>query len=182
MTVRPIRTYGDPVLRQPCREVTSFDESLAALVTDLLDTVDVPGRAGVAAPQIGISLRVFSYLVDDRRGYVVNPVLVETEGVQEGEEGCLSVPEQWADCPRADRAVVTGVDVEGRPVRVEGTGLLGRALQHECDHLDGMLYLDRLDPKERKRVLRDLRRADLDAELTGGPPPGGRRWWGGRPG
>jgi peptide deformylase len=157
MTVRPIRLYGDPVLRRPAPPVTRFDGSLEGVVTDLLETCRVPGRAGLAAPQIGVSLRVFSYLVDGTEGYVVNPVLVDVEGEQEGDEGCLSVPELFLPTKRAERAVVRGVDVANRPVEVEGTGLMARCLQHEVDHLDGRLYLDRLSPEHRRQAMKWVR-------------------------
>ena len=166
MTVRPIRLMGDPVLRQPARPVMAFDIGTAALVADLLDTVREPGRAGVAAPQIGISLRAFSYLVHGEEGYVINPVVVELEGEQDGPEGCLSLPGVHHPTPRAERAVVTGVDLAGNPVRVEGTGLLARALQHETDHLNGTLFIDRLDPAGRREVLRALRVAQLEGRVS----------------
>lgn len=161
VTMRTIRLLGDPVLRTPCRNVTEFDDGLAALVDDLLETVHQPGRAGLAAPQIGVSLRVFSYYVDDQEGYVVNPVLVSTDGEQDGEEGCLSIPGVWAETPRAARAVVRGVDVDGKAIEVAGTGMMARCLQHEVDHLDGMLFVDRLKGKHRKEAMRAIREREL---------------------
>ncbi|WP_104524749.1 peptide deformylase [Blastococcus atacamensis] len=158
MTIRPIREVGDPVLRTPADEVRSFDRDLAALVRDLLETVDHPGRAGLAATQIGVGLRAFSYNVDGVIGHVVNPRIVElSEEIQDGDEGCLSVPGIWAPTVRAMHAVVEGVDVHGKPVRVEGSGLMARCLQHEVDHLDGKLFLDRLTGEARKSALRALR-------------------------
>lgn len=158
MTVRPIREVGDPVLRTPSDEVEEFDRDLAALVRDLLETVDHPGRAGLAAPQIGVGLRAFSYNIDGVIGHVVNPVIVElSEETQDGDEGCLSVPGIWAPTVRAMHAVVEGFDVHGEPVRVEGSGLMARCLQHEVDHLDGRLFLDRLTGDARKAALRALR-------------------------
>ncbi len=161
MTVRPIRLIGDPVLRTACDRVTTFDEALALLVDDLLDTVAEPGRAGVAANQIGVGLAVFSYNVDGELGYVVNPVLAETSGEQDGPEACLSLPGVSAMRPRAARAVVTGVDVTGREITVSGDGELARCLQHETDHLRGELYIDRLAGAERVAVLRRLREPQL---------------------
>lgn len=161
MTVRPIRLFGDPVLRRACAPVTRFDAALAAVVQDLTDTCRVPGRAGLAAPQIGVGLRVFSYNVDGVEGYVVNPELVAVEGEQEGDEGCLSVPDLFLPTPRAARAVVRGVDMDNRPVEVEGTDLMARCLQHEMDHLDGHLYLDRLSPEHRREAMRWLRNRQL---------------------
>lgn len=159
MTVRALRLIGDPVLRTPCAPVTSFDVALSTLVMDLLDTVRLPGRAGLAANQIGVSLAAFSYNVEGRVGYVVNPRLVATEGEYDGEEGCLSVPGVHAKRLRGWFARVEGVDVQGRPVAVEGTGELARCLQHETDHLRGELYIDGLSGERRRAALRMLRYA-----------------------
>ena len=158
MTIRPIREIGDPVLRTPADPVRAFDRDLAALVRDLEDTVDHPGRAGLAAPQIGIGLRVFSYNVDGVIGHVVNPVLTSlSDETQDDDEGCLSVPGLYAPTVRAMHAVVEGFDATGEEIRVEGSGLLARCLQHEVDHLDGRLFLDRLSGEARKQALRALR-------------------------
>jgi peptide deformylase len=158
VTVRPIRELGDPVLRTPADEVRSFDRELAALVRDLVDTVDHPGRAGLAAPQIGVSARAFSYNIDGEIGHLVNPTIVElSEETQDGDEGCLSVPGLWAPTVRAMHCVVEGVDVHGEPLRLSGSGLMARCLQHEVDHLDGKLFLDRLAGEARKTALRALR-------------------------
>jgi peptide deformylase len=159
MTIRAIRLFGDPVLRTPAEPVTRFDDDLRALVTDLLDTMlGEPGRAGVAAPQIGVSLRVFGYDADGHRGHLVNPVLSGLSGTQDGEEGCLSLPGLAFATPRAATVTATGVDQYGEPVTITGTGLLARALQHETDHLDGTLYVDTLRGDVRKQALRELRR------------------------
>jgi peptide deformylase len=158
VTIRPIRELGDPVLRTPSDEVTAFDPWLAALVRDLVDTVDHPGRAGVAAPQIGVNVRAFSYNIDGVIGHMINPVIVErSEEIQDGDEGCLSVPGIWAPTVRALRCVAEGYDVDGKPVRIEGEGLMARCLQHEVDHLDGKVFLDRLTGDARKSALRALR-------------------------
>ncbi len=158
MTIRPIRELGDPVLRTPADEVRVFDKELAALVRDLVETVDHPGRAGLAAPQIGVSARVFSYNIDGVIGHVVNPTITElSEETQDGDEGCLSVPGLWAPTVRAVHAVVDGFDVHGEPLRLEGSGLMARCLQHEVDHLDGKVFLDRLTGEARKSALRALR-------------------------
>ena len=158
MTIRPIRELGDPVLRTPADEVRSFDKELAALVRDLEDTVDHPGRAGLAAPQIGVSARVFSYNIDGVIGHLVNPKVAElSEEIQDGDEGCLSVPGIWAPTVRAMHAVVEGFDVHGEPLRLEGTGLMARCLQHEVDHLDGKVFLDRLTGDPRRQAFRALR-------------------------
>ena len=158
MTVRPIREIGDPVLRTPCDPVRAFDKDLAALVRDLEDTVDHPGRAGVAANQIGVGLRAFSYNIDGVIGHLVNPVIVErSDEIQDDDEGCLSIPGLYAPTERAMHCVAEGFDVHGEPLRIEGSGLLARCLQHEVDHLDGKLFVDRLTGETRKRVLRALR-------------------------
>ena len=157
MTIRPIRELGDPVLRTPADPVRAFDRELAALVRDLEETVDHPGRAGLAAPQIGVSARAFSYNIDGVIGHVVNPRLVEvSEEKQDGDEGCLSVPGIWAPTVRAMHAVVEGFDVHGEPVRLAGSGLMARCLQHEVDHLDGKVFLDRLTGDARKAAFRAL--------------------------
>jgi peptide deformylase len=159
VTERQIRLFGDPVLRSVSDpvKVVPGDPKVAALVEDLVDTVTPPGRAGVAAPQIGVGLRAFSYNVDDEVGYVINPVL-EVEGVPElVDEGCLSVPGFYFPRMRYPYAKVTGVDAAGNPVTLEGDGLMAQALQHETDHLDGMLYLSRLDADTRKVAMREVR-------------------------
>ncbi|RBY76055.1 peptide deformylase [Geodermatophilus sp. TF02-6] len=158
MTIRPIRELGDPVLRTPADEVRSFDRELAALVRDLEETVDHPGRAGLAAPQIGVGARVFALNIDGVIRHAVNPRIVAlSEETQDGDEGCLSIPGLWAPTVRAVHAVVEGVDVHGEPLRLEGSGLMARALQHEVDHLDGKVFLDRLAGEARTTALRALR-------------------------
>jgi peptide deformylase len=158
MTVRPIRLFGDPVLRTDADPVTSFDAELRALVRDLEDTVREPGRAGVAAPQIGVSLRVFSYNVDGVVGHLVNPVLSAHEGTQDDDEACLSLPGMAWPTPRAMAVVASGQDRHGEPSVIAGSGLLARVLQHETDHLDGRLYIDTLTGDVRRQALRKLRR------------------------
>ncbi|GEB44788.1 peptide deformylase [Microbacterium testaceum] len=161
MTVRPIRLFGDPVLRATSAPIEQVDDGIRALVQDLVDTVELPGRAGVAAPQIGVGLRAFSYNIDGDIGYVLNPVLVETRGEpQPVGEGCLSVPGLWHDALRYPWAKVVGMDLHGNEVVLEGEGLLAQALQHETDHLDGMLYLSRLSPETRREAMRQVRESD----------------------
>lgn len=162
MTVRLLRYLGDPVLRTRCDPVTRFDESVARLVADMLDTVREPGRAGLAANQIGSTLAVFTYNVDDNLGYLINPEIVELSGDAEDLEACLSVPGVTAVRKRAARAVASGVDLRQEPVTVTGDGELARCLQHETDHLRGELFIDKLAIGERRRVLRQIR---------GQPPP-----------
>ena len=163
MAYRDIRIIGDPVLRTACDPITSVDATVKALVEDLLETVDEDGRAGLAANQIGVSLRAFSWNIDGEIGYVLNPRLVEIseDEYQDGEEGCLSVPGLWYPTERAWYARAEGTDLDGRKVVVEGEGLMGRCIQHECDHLDGHLYLDRLDRRNRARAMRELRAQGL---------------------
>lgn len=159
MAMRDIRVVGDPVLRTPCEPIRDRDARVRSLVDDLLETVDADGRAGLAANQIGVNLRAFSWNIDDEIGYVLNPRLVEVseEEYQDGDEGCLSVPGLWYPTKRAWYARVIGEDLDGREVVVEGTELMARCLQHECDHLDGMLFLDRLERAERKKAMRAIR-------------------------
>ncbi|KAA9110940.1 peptide deformylase [Microbacterium rhizomatis] len=158
MTVRAIRIFGDPVLRATSSPIDDIDDGVRALVQDLLDTVELPGRAGVAAPQIGVGLRAFSYNIDGDIGYILNPELVEVSGdpVEVG-EGCLSVPGLWHAAVRYPHAKVVGIDLDGQPLVLEGDGLLAQALQHETDHLDGRLYLDRLPPETRRTAMREVR-------------------------
>jgi peptide deformylase len=156
MTVREIRLFGDPVLRSPCQTINP--QEAHALVQDLLDTVALPGRAGVAANQIGVGLRAFSYSVDGKVGYLLNPEIISTLGEPAPvDEGCLSVPGLWHPTPRFAAVVARGQQLDGSFVEISGEGLLAQALQHECDHLDGLLYLDRLEPQQRKLAMRELR-------------------------
>jgi peptide deformylase len=160
VAVQPIRLFGDPVLRRRAVEVTSFDKELRRLVADLTDTMlDAPG-AGLAAPQLGVGLRVFTWHVEGEVGHLVNPVLELSTETQDGPEGCLSIPELSFDCRRALRVVAKGFDMHGEPVVVEGSDTLARAIQHETDHLDGILFIDRLDAEARKAAMREIRNAD----------------------
>jgi peptide deformylase len=165
--VQPIRLFGDPVLRTPAEPVTEFDKELRILVRDLTETMlEAPG-AGLAAPQLGVSLRVFTYNVDGVLGHLVNPTLDLSDEQQDGEEGCLSFPDMAYDTKRAMRAVAKGFTMHGEPVTIEGTDFLARCLQHETDHLDGILFIDRLDRDQRKAALRAIR----EAEWSGAPAP-----------
>ena len=159
MATRDIRIVGDPVLRTPCEPITEVDARVRSLVEDLLETVDADGRAGLAANQIGVSLRAFSWNIEDDIGYVLNPRLVEVseDEYQDGDEGCLSVPGLWFPTERAWYARVEGIDLDGKQVVVEGEELMARCLQHEMDHLEGMLYIDRLDRAERKKAMKAIR-------------------------
>ena len=168
MPIQPIRLFGDPVLRKPAVEVVDFDHELRRLVEDLTDTMlEAPG-AGLAAPQIGVGLRVFTWYVEGEVGHLVNPVLRLSEEQQDGPEGCLSIPGLSIDCRRALSVVAQGFDQYGEPVTVEGSELLARAIQHETDHLDGVLFLDRLDPANRKLAMKEIRESEWFG-LAGSP-------------
>ena len=163
MAYRDIRIIGDPILRTECDWITDIDDSVKALVEDLLETVDEDGRAGLAANQIGIGLRAFSWNIDGEIGYILNPKIVEVseDEYQDGDEGCLSVPGLWFPTERAWYARAEGVDLDGKEVVVEGEELMSRCIQHECDHLEGHLYLDRLDRKNRAKAMKELRAQGL---------------------
>lgn len=157
MSVREIRLFGDPVLKSRCAEVSDFARA-KSLVQDLIDTTSLPGRAGVAANQIGVELRAFAYNVNGEIGYLINPVIKSVEGEPELiDEGCLSVPGLWQKVLRHSIATAQGFLLDGSEIEIRGEGLLAQALQHEVDHLDGYLYLDRLSAEERKLAFRNLR-------------------------
>jgi len=161
MAVREIRLYGDPVLKSVCDPIKDFDQRAHDLVQDLLDTTQVPGRAGVAANQIGVGLRAFSSHVDGKLGYLVNPENLEVSGeAQLVEEGCLSVPGLWHETMRHPKASLSGYQLDGSYITITGEGLLAQALQHEFDHLNGFVYLDRLSQDERKKAMALLRETD----------------------
>ncbi len=160
MSIRPIRLFGDPVLRTPADPVTTFDAELRKLVKDLSDTMmDAPG-VGLAAPQIGVGLRVFTYFVDDVLGHVINPTLTLTGEVEIDDEGCLSFPGLAYPTSRSFGAVARGFDMHGEPITIEGTGTLARCVQHETDHLDGVLFIDRLDAAQRKLAMKEIRASE----------------------
>jgi peptide deformylase len=164
-TVRPITVVGNPVLHAPCATVTEFDDSLATLIDDMFASQRAAAGVGLAANQVGVSLRVFVYDCpddDDVRhvGHIVNPVLEELppgkRELDDSNEGCLSVPGAYMELARPDRAVVRGQDMHGKPIALQGTGYFARCLQHETDHLNGYLYIDRLSKRDRKDVLRQM--------------------------
>jgi peptide deformylase len=159
--VQPIRLFGDPVLSTPADPVTTFDKELRVLVKDLTETMlEAPG-VGLAAPQIGVSLRVFTYDVDEEIGHVVNPVLtIVGDEEQDGDEGCLSFPGLTYPTVRKQRVVATGLNMHGEPITVDGSDLLARCIQHEVDHLDGVLFIDRLDVEQRKLAMKAIREAE----------------------
>jgi peptide deformylase len=160
VAIQPIRLFGDPILRKPALEVVDFDKELRRLVEDLTDTMlDAPG-AGLAAPQIGVGVRAFTWYVDGEVGHLVNPHLDLSSELQDGPEGCLSIPDLSFDCRRALSVVARGFNMYGDPVVVEGSELLARAIQHETDHLDGVLFVDRLDAEARKAAMRAIRESE----------------------
>ena len=174
MAIRTIRYFGDPVLTTPAVEVVEFDKEIRDLVRDLTETmVEAPG-AGLAAPQIGVGLRVFTWHVDEEFGHLINPSLDLSEELQEGEEGCLSFPGLRYETPRAMRAVAKGFNMHGEPITVEGTEFLARALQHEVDHLNGILFIDRMTAEMRKDAMKEIRESEWfltnqDAEVRVSP-------------
>ncbi|CAB4589647.1 unannotated protein [freshwater metagenome] len=172
MSIQEIRYFGDPVLTTPTSQVVDFDKELRLLVRDLTETMlNAPG-AGLAAPQIGVPLRVFVWDVDGELGHLVNPSLDLSEDLQEGDEGCLSFPELVYPTPRAMRAVAKGFNMHGEPITVKGTELLARALQHENDHLDGILFIERLSASDRKSAMKVIRESEWFglATTTGAEP------------
>jgi peptide deformylase len=160
MAIQPIRIFGDPVLRTRAAEVVDFDKELHKLVADLIDTMeDAPGL-GLAAPQLGVSLRVFTYWVDDELGHLVNPTLKLSEETELGEEGCLSLPGLSFDTPRSRSVVANGFNMYGEPVELVGSDLMARCVQHETDHLDGIIFIDRLGMEERKEAMKEIRASE----------------------
>ena len=158
MPERQIRIFGDPVLKTVSDPIVTIDDRVRSLVTDLVDSVRLPGRAGVAASQIGVNLRAFSYNVDGEIGYILNPVVVELSGEPAlVDEGCLSVPGLWYPTLRYPFARVSGINLAGESIELEGTGIMAQALQHETDHLEGLLYLDRLDKPNRRAAMKEIR-------------------------
>lgn len=160
MSIKEIRHFGDPVLVTPANPVIDFDKELRLLVKDLTETMlNAPG-AGLAAPQIGVPLRVFVWDVDGELGHLINPGLDLSDELQDGLEGCLSFPDLAYETPRSMRAVARGFNMHGDPITVEGSELLARALQHETDHLDGILFIDRLSPTDRKAAMKEIRESE----------------------
>ena len=163
-----IRVYGDPVLRTPTAPVTEFDGALARLADDMLETMYAAPGVGLAANQVGIQKRMFVYDVGEGPGVVVNPTIHEVKGEWTYEEGCLSVPGLYWPIVRPAEVHLTGFDIHGKEIEFRATELMARMLQHECDHLDGMLLLSRLTPEQKKDAMRELR----ERESRGVPPRG----------
>jgi peptide deformylase len=162
----PVRVFGDPVLRQRAREVEELDGDLARLVDAMFDTMHDAQGLGLAAPQVGVLKRLYTYDLGDGPSVIVNPEIVESSGEWVYEEGCLSVPGLHFEIVRPRLVTVRGVDLDGKEVVFEGDELMGRLIQHEVDHLDGTLLLDRLDPDRRKEAMRELRQAQLDGTVA----------------
>jgi peptide deformylase len=160
MAIQPIRLFGAPVLVTPASLVVDFDKELRHLVEDLTQTMQAAPGAGLAAPQIGVPLRVFVWDIDDEIGHLINPSLDLSDEMQEGEEGCLSFPDLVYETPRAFRAVAKGFNMHGEPIIVEGTELLARCLQHETDHLNGVLFIDRMKSEQRKIAMKEIRESE----------------------
>lgn len=161
MAVRLIRRFGDPVLKTVCDPIQDFGPAAKSLIEDLLDTTREPGRAGVAANQIGISLRAFSFNIEEKVGYLINPENLEVSGEPElVEEGCLSVPGLWHLVARYPHAKLSGYQLDGSRITLSGAGVMAQVLQHELDHLNGLVYIDRLSPEERKIAMAQLRQTD----------------------
>lgn len=166
-----IRIVGDPVLSGTARQVTSFDDDLAILIDEMFAALAVAEGVGLAAPQVGVDLAVFIYDCPDgsggrARGHVVNPTLEVSGDPDLGDEGCLSVPGPYHELARASAATVRGVDQDGEPVEVRGTGYFARCLQHETEHLRGILYIDHLPRNRRRRVLRDMEPFEWNATTS----------------
>jgi peptide deformylase len=163
VAIHPIRVFGDPVLRQPSREVDEIDAALVRLADDMLETMYAAPGVGLAAPQIGVERRFFVYDVGDGPGVVVNPRILGTSGTWTYLEGCLSVPDLHWEIVRPARVHLVGLDLDGRELDIEADELLGRCFQHEVDHLDGVLLVERLaadDRREARRILRERALAD----------------------
>ena len=155
MSLRDIHLLGSPVLRQRSGEVAAVDDEVRAFVQDLFETMDFSKGVGLAANQVGVARRIAVVGTDEAHRYaLINPVIVEKEGTVKDEEGCLSIPDIYGDVERSARVVVEALDEHGRKRRIEGTELLARALQHEIDHLDGILFIDRVGPFKRRYLVR----------------------------
>ncbi|MBZ8177852.1 peptide deformylase [Corynebacterium poyangense] len=168
MTIRDIRLFGDPVLTTRAEEVTEFDHGLSVLIDDMLETMDAAGGVGLAANQVGVTRRVFVFDCSDdggSRGHIVNPVWEPIgKDIQDGPEGCLSIPDITEDVVRFEKVKVSGQDRDGNPISMEASGLMARCIQHESDHLDGILFLRRLEPAARRRAMAEIRVAPWFAQ------------------
>jgi peptide deformylase len=171
----PLRLFGDPVLKQRARDVEEIDGDLVTLVNGMYETMDLEEGIGLAAPQVGVRKRLFTYDLHEGDGpaVVVNPEIVERDGEVLSEEGCLSVPGYRFEIVRSERVTMRGLDLDGAELVIEGDDLLARMIQHEIDHLDGVLLLDRVEPDVRREALRDMRTRELDASRSVTTPRAG---------
>jgi peptide deformylase len=167
----PLRYFGDPVLKQRAREVEEIDGDLATLVHGMYETMDQEEGIGLAAPQVGVRKRLFTFDLHEGDGpaVVINPEIVARDGEVLSDEGCLSVPGFHFEVVRSERVTMRGLDLDGHELVLEGDDLLARMIQHEIDHLDGVLLLDRVDADVRRQALREMRTRELGA---GAPTPG----------
>lgn len=165
MTIRDVRLFGDPVLTTCAEEITEIDDTVQTLVEDMLETMDANDGVGLAANQVGVTRRVFVYdcthVEGGQRGHIINPVWEPVgDKTQTGPEGCLSIPNISQDTTRFNTVQVTGTNLAGNPVSVVASGLMARCIQHETDHLDGVLFLKRLSPELRKEAMREIRNSN----------------------
>jgi peptide deformylase len=170
--IRPIVVVGHPVLRQKARKVSQIDKSIQRLIDDMIETMRAAPGVGLAAPQVGIPLRLAVIEVDDKITVIINPEIIKTIGDQELDEGCLSVPGFWGQVNRAEKVSVKALDRSGKEQRIrDAEGLFAQALQHEIDHLDGHLYIDRMDSLDRLQRSEPLRTREVDARIAAGEDP-----------
>ena len=167
MAVRPIVVVGHPVLRQKAKRVTQFDKPIQKLVDDMIETMRAAPGVGLAGPQVGVPLRLAVIEVDDKVTVIANPEIIKTVGEEELDEGCLSVPGYWGRIKRAEKVVVRARNRDGKEFRISAEGLLAQALQHEIDHLDGLLYIDRMDSLDSLQRTEPLRKREADARGQG---------------
>ncbi len=171
MAIFPIRTFGDPVLRQRAAEVAAVDDPVRKLMRDMIDTMEVAPGVGLAAPQIGVLRRVIVWRYEGDRGALANPRLLEARGAAEGEEACLSLPGLVYPVMRAEWVLVEGMSDHGKLLQIRAEGWTARILQHEIDHVDGVLFIDRLDPEHQREARRRLRQQALGEEAPREPAP-----------
>jgi peptide deformylase len=164
MAVRPILVVGNPVLRQKAKRVSRVDQSIQKLIDDMIETMRAAPGVGLAAPQVGVPLRVAVIEVDEKVTVIVNPEIVKMSGEYEPDEGCLSVPGFWGRLRRAEKVTVKAKDRNGKDFRVTAEGLLAQALQHEIDHLDGLLYIDRMESLDELKRTEPVRARQAEAE------------------
>ncbi len=164
MALLPLHLLGSPVLRERSADVAQVDDRVRAFIANLFETMDAEQGAGLAANQVGVAERIAVVDANGDRFAMVNPRIVESTGAQTGEEGCLSIPDVFADVTRAERVVIEALDEQGQPYRKEATGLAARAIQHEIDHLDGVLFIDKLGPIRRKMILARWKKEHKDGQ------------------